>query len=280
MTSCIDFSIITPSLNMLTHLKKCSPSIQDQQNVRLEHIVIDGASTDGTAEWLQENRHIESVSETDGGMYDAINKGFGMAGGELLAYLNCDEQYLPGTLGWVKDYFESHSDVDMIFSNAYLIRPDGSLVAFRKSSKPRWYFILASHLYVLTCTMFFRRRIIDDGFLMDSEFKIWGDVEFVVRLLRNGYSVRHVDRYLSVYTMTGKNLSKDAGAFLEKRRLMEQSPHWIRKLSWLLNAARLTEKFLSGAYYQKKPFEYSVYTDERERKYFRVDNASFKWRYE
>ncbi len=265
---------------MLSHLKKCSLSVHDQPNVRLEHIVIDGASTDGTAEWLQGNKRIIGVSEADRGMYDAINKGFGMAGGELLAYLNCDEQYLPGTLGWVKDYFESHSDVDMIFSNAYLIRPDGSLIAYRKSSRPRWYFILASHLYVLTCTMFFRRRIIDDGFFMDSQFKIWGDVEFVVRLLRNGYNVRHVDRYLAVYTMTGKNLSKDARAVVERRKLLEQSPRLIRRLSWLLNTARLVEKLLSGAYYQKTPFEYSVYTDGNRRKNFRVDDASFKWSYE
>ena len=183
---------------MLSYLKKCSQSVHDQQNVQLEHIVIDGASSDGTAEWIEGNRRIVGVSEVDHGMYDAINKGFGMARGGLLACLNCDEQYLPGTLGWVRDYFESHSDADMIFCNAYLIKPDGSLIAFRKGSKPRWYFVLASHLYVLTCTMFFRRRIIDDGFLMDSQFRIWGDVEFVVKLLRNGYNVRHVDQCSSV----------------------------------------------------------------------------------
>lgn len=265
---------------MLSYLKKCALSIRDQQNVRLEHIVIDGESTDGTAEWLQRNKRTLSVSEADRGMYDAINKGFRMAGGKFLAYLNCDEQYLPGTLDWVKDYFKEHPDVDMIFGGAYLIRPDGSLIAFRKATRPRRSFILASHLYILTCAMFFRRRIIDDGFLMDPRYRVWGDVEFVVRLLRNGYRVRHVGQYLSVYTMTGKNLSDGDNAVLERLRLMEQSPRFIRRLAWLLNAVRLGEKFLSGAYFQKKPLEYSVYTDENRRRNFRVDKASFKWRLE
>ena len=263
---------------MLPYLKKCTLSIHDQQNVQWKHIVVDGASSDGTAEWLEQNRQIRSLSEADKGMYDAINKGFKLAGGELLAYLNCDEQYLPGTLATVNDYFGKHPDVDMIFGHALLTRPDGSLIAYRKGTQPRWYFILSSHLYVLTCTMFFRRRIIEEGFIMDPRFRIWGDVDFIVRILRQGYNVQYVDHYLSVYTMTGKNLSQDTNAVQERQRLLGQSPRFVRRLGWLLNTARLAEKFLSGAYFQKMPLDYSVYTDDQQRKNFQVDTASFKWK--
>jgi glycosyltransferase involved in cell wall biosynthesis len=100
-SSNIDISIVTPSYNMLDYLKRCHASIADQEKVSFEHLVIDGASKDGTPEWLRENPDIVSLSEPDNGMYDAINKGFRLAKGRILAYLNCDEQYLPGTLKYV-----------------------------------------------------------------------------------------------------------------------------------------------------------------------------------
>ena len=91
------FTIVTPSFNMLSYLKLCHRSIADQE-VDCEHVVIDGGSADGTADWLDRHPNIISISEPDDGMYDAVNKGFALAKGEILAYLNCDEQYLPGAL--------------------------------------------------------------------------------------------------------------------------------------------------------------------------------------
>jgi glycosyltransferase involved in cell wall biosynthesis len=276
----IDFSIITPSLNMLDYLQTCVLSIKDQQQIQMEHIVIDGASTDGTAEWLKGNQHIRSISEKDRGMYDAINKGLHMARGRILAWLNCDEQYLPDTLRWVKRYFDTNTDVDMIFGHALLIRPDGTLIAFRKSYRPRWSYILSSHLYLLTCAMFFRKRIIDDGVFTDPRYRIIGDRDFVLRILKNGYKVKHVDQYLSVYTMTGQNLSNDNNVQQERNTLVGRTPAWAPKFSGLLAVARLTEKFFSGAYFQKMPLEYSVYIDKdaKSRKKFCARKASFRWK--
>ncbi len=103
---------------MLSYLERCAQSIRDQQGAAFEHIIIDGASTDGTAEWLKKETTptTTGVSEKDNGMYDAINKGLKMAKGEIIAYLNCDEQYLPGTLEYVSRWFEENPDVDMIFA--------------------------------------------------------------------------------------------------------------------------------------------------------------------
>ena len=76
-----DFSIITPSYNMLSYLRRCCASVADQEGVAFEHIVVDGGSIDGTGDWLKENQHLRSVSEKDDGMYDAINKGLLMSQG-------------------------------------------------------------------------------------------------------------------------------------------------------------------------------------------------------
>jgi glycosyltransferase involved in cell wall biosynthesis len=276
------FSIITPSFNMLPFLEMCAASVADQEEAAFEHIVVDGVSTDGTVQWLEQHPQIKSLIEKDNGMYDAVNKGFRLAKGDILAYLNCDEQYLPGTLAFVKAYFEHNPGVDMIFGDMVLIRADGALIAFRKGYQPRWSYILASFLYVPTCTMFFRRKIIDDGFYFDLNFKANADADFVVRLLRSRYVLKHVKKYLAAFTMTGKNLSRDEIAHKESALMFNQSPVYIKRLRWLLNGLRFLEKFCSGAYFQKKPLEYSVYVKYKgtQRKHFSAANSSFKWKWE
>lgn len=281
-----DISIITPSFNMLVYLKQATASIADQVNngVNIEHLVIDNASTDGTAAWLEGKPHVHmrGISEADNGMYDAINKGLKLAKGNILAYLNCDEQYLPGTLSFVKEYFERNPGVDIIFGDALLTRPDGTLVAYRKGYQPRWFYILVSHLYVLSCTMFFRGKILEDGFCFDTRYQAAGDMDFVVRVLRSGYKAKHIKRYFAAFTMTGKNLGNIDRAVRERKQLLANAPFFIKKSKWLLNAARLAEKFSSGAYFQEMPLEYPVYTTgmENQRKTFRVNKASSRWRFE
>lgn len=264
---------------MLPYLEMCAASIADQEGAEFEHIVVDGASTDGTVQWLEQHPQIKSISEKDNGMYDAVNKGFRQAKGDILAYLNCDEQYLPGTLAFVKTYFEQNPGVDMIFGDMVLTRPDGSLIAFRKGYQPRWFYILASHLYVPTCTMFYRRRIIDEGFYFDLNFKANADADFVVRVLRNGYALTHVKKYFAAFTMTGRNLSSEKIAKKESAFMFNQSPVYIRRFRWFLNGLRFLEKFCSGAYFQKKTLEYSVYVKNNgtQRKHFSATNPSFKW---
>jgi glycosyltransferase involved in cell wall biosynthesis len=266
---------------MLAYLKRCAASIRDQEGVEFEHIVVDGVSTDGTVEWLKQNTQIRSISEKDSGMYDAINKGLKMAEGKILAYLNCDEQYLPGTLAFVKELFDRHPEVDMIFGNTLLIRSDGSLIAFRKGYQPRWFYIAASHLYLQSCTMFFRRKIIDEGCFFDTNYRIIGDEEFIVRLLRKGYHIRHVKKFLAVFAMTGKNLSVDDRAAEEKKMVLDTLPLYVKRFRWVLNGVRLMEKFMNGAYFLLKPLEYAVYVegDEEKRKQFIVHKASFRWRW-
>jgi len=277
-----DISVITPSYNMLPYLKRCAASVADQEGGKFEHIVIDGGSADGSREWLTEQHHIRGISEKDNGMYDAVNKGLKLAKGNILAYLNCDEQYLPGTLGYVKDYFEKNPDVDMIFGDLLLIRPDGTLAAYRKGYQPRWYYIITSHLYVLTCTMFFRRKIIEKGFFFDTGYRAAGDAEFVVRVLRSGFNAKHVKRYQAAFTMTGKNLGADEQARLERKQLLAKAPFYIRISRLHLNFLRLIEKFSSGAYFQKKPLQYAVYVEgmNKERKFFSVNKASFRWKFQ
>jgi len=280
MTDKYDFSIVTPSFNGLSYLKLCSASIADQQGASFEHIVVDGGSSDGTSEWLKTQNRIKSVSEKDEGMYDAINKGVKMASGSIIAYLNCDEQYLPETLTYVKDFFEQHPEASVVFGDALLVRPNGSLIGHRKSYSPKLPYILSSHLYILSCTMFFRRQVFDDGNFFDKQFRDLGDTAFVVRLLQRRYRFLHFKKYLSVFTMTGSNMSIGRNALLEQQRMRSETPRWIRTLAHPLNIARLTEKALSRAYWQKYPIHYDIYTllNTSIRNHFSSHHATFRWK--
>src|SRR5271155_3382250 len=101
------FSVVTPSFRQSQWLKLCVASVADQ-GVEVEHIVQDACSDDGTLDWLLTDPRVKAFSEKDAGMYDAVNRGLRRASGQILSYLNCDEQYLPGALQAVGDYFERH----------------------------------------------------------------------------------------------------------------------------------------------------------------------------
>lgn len=262
---------------MLPYLERCARSVADQGEA-VEHLVMDGGSRDGTAEWLAGRKEIASVVERDAGMYDAVNKGLRRARGMYVSYLNCDEQYLPGTLRTVRDYFETHPKVDILFGSALLVDPEGRLLSYRKAYTPRWSYIASSHLYVLSCTMFLRRRVIDEGTLFDPSWRNVGDAEFVLRALSAKYRAGYTSRYLSVFTMTGANMSASADAAVETSRLRRALPRWPRILSLPLNAVRLLEKGVTGAYRERFPLDYSLYTGSaRVRRELRATHASWRW---
>lgn len=272
-------SVVTPSYNMLDYLRRCAASVRDQSGPEFEHIVMDGGSTDGTVEWLREQPQIQSVSGKDGGMYDAVNRGLLRARGDVAAYLNCDEQYLLGTLEFVESYFQNRPETDVLFGSVLVVRPDGSLISYRKAYPPRAVYCLTDHLPVFSCAMFFRRKIIEDGFLFDTSFRANGDNDFVVRLLQAGYRVAVTRRYLSAFTQTGSNLGASGQAREEWRRLLMRAPRWARVCRRPLTVLRRLEKLARGAYFQRFPIEYAIYVPgESERKTFTARKADFRWK--
>ncbi|MBN1396971.1 MAG: glycosyltransferase [Bacteroidetes bacterium] len=274
----MDISIITPSYNMLAYLKCCVASIADQQGVECEHIVVDGKSTDGTVEWLSSQSGIRYISEPDNGMYDAINKGLKSANGEILAYLNCDEQYLPGTLEKVNKYFSSYPQVDLLFGSVLVTDNNGDLLAYRKAYRPSYAYITTSILYNLSCSMFFRRKLLNEGFFFDDRLKNVADADFVLRLLSSNHRAAYISEYLSIFTWNGNNMSSGENARKEKEILINRYGKKGMLIRVFYNISRYFEKFISGAYCQKWPINYSIYINgTSERKNFTVERGTYKW---
>lgn len=114
-------TIVTPTRNRADLLRWTLASVRAQTYPNLEHIVIDGASTDGSKELLRENEGtypLRWVSEPDTGMYNAINKGLSLARGEILAYLNSDDLYFPWTLEVVVREFDRRPSTDFVYGDA------------------------------------------------------------------------------------------------------------------------------------------------------------------
>jgi glycosyltransferase involved in cell wall biosynthesis len=277
--SAMTFSIITPSFRNSDWLKLCVASVADQ-GVDLEHIVQDAGSDDGTLDWLPHDRRVKAFVEKDEGMYDAINRGLRRASGEILAYLNCDEQYLPGALSRVGAFFRAHPLVDVLFADAVVVNPEGGYLFHRKIQVPQLWHTWIFPLSTLTCATFFRRRVITEHQLFfNARWRIVSDQEWVFRLLQRGLSFAALHKFTSAFTLTGSNLS--CGKHEKREREFQATvPLWLKAISPLVLLHHRLRKLLSGAYSQK-PFTYSICTRRSldQRVTFDVANPTGRWRW-
>lgn len=255
------FSIVTPSYRPGPWLRLCIASVADQ-GVPVEHIIQDAGSDDGTLDWLRQDPRVRLYVEPDQGMYDAINRGLRRATGDICAWLNADEQYLPGTLAAVAECFAAQPDVDVIFGHVVMVDAHGRYLFHRKVETPWLPHTWTCHLTTYSCGMFFRRRLLDPGgFWLDPSWRHGGDGEWMVRLLRAKVRMAVLDRFAAAFTWTGTNLSRQAGARAEWRRLRQSAPPWMRALAPVWVLLHRLRRWSRGRYRQE-PFTFAIYTLE------------------
>lgn len=114
-------SIITPSFNSAATIERTIQSVLSQDYSRIEHIVVDGASSDGTVAILKRYPHLRWISEPDRGQSDALNKGFWMAQGEIIGWLNADDTYNLGAISAAVGHLLAHSETAMVYSHCNLV---------------------------------------------------------------------------------------------------------------------------------------------------------------
>jgi glycosyltransferase involved in cell wall biosynthesis len=201
-------SIVTPCFNALGALPRCVGSVRGQVGVACEHLVQDGGSRDGTSEWARQQPDLATISEPDQGMYDAINRGWSRARGDILSWLNADEQYTPGTLARVTEAFDGHTGADVVWGDTLIVGPAGDPIAARREIPLRAAYVKNGFLYALSCSVFFHRRLWDEGLLrFDPAFRLAGDADLVLRLLAAGRRFIKIRGYLGLFGVDGGNLS-------------------------------------------------------------------------
>jgi glycosyltransferase involved in cell wall biosynthesis len=186
-------SVITPARNMAPYLPDTLDSVAALRTPH-EHIVVDGASDDGTVELLEgrEDPHLSWISEPDRGQTDAVNKGLRRARGDLLAWVNADDAYVPEVVDRAIEHLERDPEVGAIFGAVNYVDEHGEV--FRTLVPPRfsWRRYLYFGAFVTTPTIIWRRELMAQAPSLDERYVDAADYDFYLRLLR-GARVQRID---------------------------------------------------------------------------------------
>jgi glycosyltransferase involved in cell wall biosynthesis len=197
-TSARSVSIITPVLNRREQLEGCLRSVAGQTHRAIEHIVVDGGSTDGTLELLEAHSdEIQYITGPDTGMYNAINKGLAMATGEVIGYLNSDDLYLPYSVEVAT--IALAGGADLVFGDLGILTREREPVGFY----PQFYrdFDLNHYTHFATLaqpTVFWTRDLMERIGSFDETYKLVGDCEYWLRAAASGARITRLDEILAV----------------------------------------------------------------------------------
>lgn len=219
-------SIVTPSYNQAVFLERTMHSVLDQKYPRLQYIVQDGGSTDGSAQLIEQfgDQLTHWESAPDRGQASAINLGFRHATGAILAYLNSDDVLLPGSLAYVARYFTDHPEVDVIYGHRIVIDSNDGETA-RWIMPPHDDEILSWEDCVPQETMFWRREIWERvGARLDESFQFAMDWDLILRFREAGARFARVPRFLGAFRTQPdqKTLARLDLYYPESRRLLQR----------------------------------------------------------
>jgi glycosyltransferase involved in cell wall biosynthesis len=193
-------SIVTPVLNGGRFIAENLASVRCQDYSRLEHIVVDGGSTDRTLEILRRAPQIVWISGRDAGMYDAVNRGFRMARGELIGYQNADDRYVvPNAVSTLVRHFIDHPELDVVYGNFRFIDEAGKP---RGEVRGRDFNIDALRRYncVPPHSALVRRSVVtEEGYWLDPTLRLPGDWDWFLRLALAGKRFAHLGMVLSEF---------------------------------------------------------------------------------
>jgi glycosyltransferase involved in cell wall biosynthesis len=178
-------SVITPTYNMARYLPETLDSVAALKRPH-EHLVVDGASDDGTVELLEgrDDADLKWTSEPDRGQTDAVNKGLERSRGELIGWLNGDDSYLPAAVDRAVEHLERNPEAMAICGAINYV--DESSAIFRTMTPPRfsWRRYLYLGSFLPTPTLIFRRRLLTQAASLNEDYADAADYDFYLRLLR------------------------------------------------------------------------------------------------
>jgi glycosyltransferase involved in cell wall biosynthesis len=193
-------TIVTPSYNQGEFLEETILSVLNQDYPRIEYLIIDGGSTDGSVEIIRryEDRLAYWVSEPDRGQSHAINKGFQRANGKILGWLNSDDVYCPGAVRAAVDFFEMHPDVAVMYGRADVIDSDGDILlpfAWEDFDAPAC--ITRARCVIPQPAAFFRRDVVQRVGLLDERLKYSLDWDYWIRVALAGLKISGMPQVLA-----------------------------------------------------------------------------------
>jgi glycosyltransferase involved in cell wall biosynthesis len=179
-------SIVTPSFNQGKYLEATIQSVLSQDYQPLEYILVDGGSQDNSPEIIQSyaDRLAWWVSEPDRGQTDALNKGFAHARGEIFAWINSDDTYLPGAVAEAVAALQAHPEAGMVYGDANLIDESGQVIGKFPARQTDYRRLRRGYVHIPQQTAFFRASLWQQVAPLDPSFYFAMDYDLWVRLAR------------------------------------------------------------------------------------------------
>jgi len=252
----LKISIITPSFNQASFIVRALDSVQFQRgDFELEHIVVDGGSTDGTVETLRNyGGVIRWVSEPDDGQADALNKGISMASGDVIGWLNSDDVYYPGALAKVAEIFAAEPQTQWLYGKVRIIdehdREIRRPITWYKNLRMRRYSYpkLLAENWISQMGVFWRRRAGEQVGQFRKDLHYCMDYDYWLRLGAN-WPGRFVDAYLAAFRWY--TTSKSGAGFFDQFReeLDVAKSHAAGAYRWSILRHRINYYKIVGAYW-------------------------------
>jgi glycosyltransferase involved in cell wall biosynthesis len=226
-------TIVTPSYNMARYLPETVASVLSQDYPRIEYIVADGGSTDGTLEYLAScGGRLRYFTGKDKGPSDAIDRGFSQAGGEIFAWINADDTYFPGAVRTAVRYLETHPEIDVVYGDGYWIDENGARID-RYPTLPFDARVLERDCFICQPASFFRaaayRRCgLDPDLGLSFDYDLW------IRMAKQGLRFAAIPGYLANSRMHrgAKTLKEREGVFHTSMQLLQRHYGYV-PLAWI-----------------------------------------------
>lgn len=250
----MNISIVTPTYNAMPYLEYCIESVRfvfgrsDSRNITYEHIIVDGGSTDGTVEYLMKQSDVTWISEPDNGMYDALNKGIGMASGKWIGHLNSDEQY--NRTGFLTAYRHGESShCDAVMGPTVMVDKNLHFIQFFKQ-------IIVPSLYdvywcmpVQSCSLLYK-KVLWEKHPYDTNYKLVADHAWFRSVMEDGIQIDRILDPFGIFVWRPDNLSntsrdseneEDALADINRKAFhLKIVKHWYRFRKWLAGGYKPT----------------------------------------
>jgi glycosyltransferase involved in cell wall biosynthesis len=237
------FSIITPTLNQSQYIEKTINSVLEQDYPDFEHIIIDGVSTDGTLEILKKYPHLKWISEKDSGQSNAINKGFRMATGDIVAWINSDDYYDSSVFKTVNDYFTRNSNSNFVYGDITYVDAQNKIVEKHKGANLTYENLVKCSDIIRQPSCFWKKCVIEKVGLLNENLHLVMDFDFFLRIGKQ-YTFDYIEKNVSFFRCypdgkTGKFRKKQLIELAkvlyshEHFRMYRSSKFILRKLIYL-----------------------------------------------
>ncbi len=202
-------SIVMPVYNGSKYLRKAIDSILSQTYTNFELVVVDGGSTDGTLDILASYPEIRYISEKDEGQADALNKGFKMVSGDIHAWHNADDLYLPNTFQKIVDAFNDLPEVGLIYGNYQMIDAEDKWICDTRAQAWDAWLFQHGRFCPVQPTVFWRKSVTETAMPLNKALNFCMDVDFYARASKK-FQFKCLDKILGVFRVHNESKTQNA----------------------------------------------------------------------